>query len=393
MSIYTASSEETLHARTLLKDWAAEGLLTEPQYQQLQKETVSELRTTNVYLRVILFLFTLVSLAAAAALFMIAFGEHPSHQTASILFFVYAAVCYAGAEIAVARARLYRYGIEEALAVCAVACLCAGMEVAFPGGPETLAPAAGAMLSLWLWRRFGLWYALPAAMIFVPFLVAGCTSSLPAQHVIVAGLYAFGLVLIAVAGSRQRIDPGHPYALGEAFLWIGIYLAMNLKLSSFSVPVYWLRGGTQAASAFSTPFYWTTWVLIWCLPLLVLVRGIRQKQRFVIASGILVAILTLVTNKPYLGWQRHTWDPMLLGLLLAGISLATRRWLAAGPGGVRQGFTAGRPTQKDKQRMNAGAAVLGWIAPQTIMPATDTNSAALHPGGGTSGGGGATGEF
>lgn len=393
MSIYTASSEETLRARTLLKDWAAEGFLTKAQYQQLQEETVLELRTTNVYLRVILFLFTLVSLAAAAALFLIGFGEHPSQQTASVLFFVYAAVCYGAAEVAVARARLYRYGIEEALAVCAVACLCAGMEAALPRGPKPLAPAAGSMLSLWLWRRFGFWYALPAAMIFVPFLVAGCTSSLPAQHVIDAGLYAFGLVLIAVAGSRQRIDPGHPYALAEAFLWIGIYLAMNLKLSSFSVPVQWVSGGTHAASAFPTSFYWTTWVLIWCLPPLVLVRGIRQKQRLVIASGILLAILTLVTNKPYLGWQRHTWDPMLLGLLLAGISLATRRWLAGGPGEVRQGFTAGRPSQKDKQRINAGAAVLGWLAPQAIMPATDTNSADFHTGGGTSGGGGATGEF
>ena len=30
------------------------------------------------------------------------------------------------------------------------------------------------------------------------------------------------------------------------------------------------------------------------------------------------AILTLITNKPYLGWQGHTWDPMLLGALLIG---------------------------------------------------------------------------
>jgi hypothetical protein len=34
------------------------------------------------------------------------------------------------------------------------------------------------------------------------------------------------------------------------------------------------------------------------------VRGIRQKDRFVIAVGAIVATLTLVSNKPYLGWQR-----------------------------------------------------------------------------------------
>ena len=72
----------------------------------------------------------------------------------------------------------------------------------------------------------------------------------------------------------------------------------------------------RTTTEFSRPFYWATWVLIWCLPPVVLARGIRQKDRFVIAVGAIVAILTLVTNKPYLGWPRHTWDPMLLGVLL-----------------------------------------------------------------------------
>ena len=60
-------------------------------------------------------------------------------------------------------------------------------------------------------------------------------------------------------------------------------------------------------------------MLIWCLPPIVLARGIRQKDRFVIAAGAIAAILTFVSNKPYLGWPRHTWDPMLLGILLTGV--------------------------------------------------------------------------
>ena len=52
-------------------------------------------------------------------------------------------------------------------------------------------------------------------------------------------------------------------------------------------------------------------MLTWCLPPVVLVRGLRSKDRFVIAAGVIAAILTFVTNKPYLGWQRRAWDPML----------------------------------------------------------------------------------
>ncbi len=134
-------------------------------------------------------------------------------------------------------------------------------------------------------------------------------------------------------------------------------------------------------------------MLIWCLPPVVLARGIRQKDRFVIAVGAIVAILTLVTNKPYLGWPRHTWDPMLLGILLTGVALFIRRWLARGPGGIRHGFTAARLSGKDKQWMNAGSAVLGLVSPQSITPSPQPGDPDFHFGGGASGGGGAWGDF
>ena len=138
-------------------------------------------------------------------------------------------------------------------------------------------------------------------------------------------------------------------------LWLGIYLAINLQLSSLKLLASRWWSGAGSASEFARPFYWTTWVLIWCLPPIVLTRGIRQKDRFVIAVGAIVAILTFVTNKPYLGWLRHTWDPMLLGILLTGVALFIRRWLALGPGGIRHGFTAGRLSGKDKHWMSVGS--------------------------------------
>ena len=120
MRLYSASSEETLRARKLLKDWAGEGYLTTAQYQLLEQETVSELRTTNIFLRLVLFLFTLLIVGAAAGLLFVVFLSRPSEQTAGVFYLIFAAVCYAAAEVAVSQARLYRYGIEEALAVCSV---------------------------------------------------------------------------------------------------------------------------------------------------------------------------------------------------------------------------------------------------------------------------------
>lgn len=401
MRAYSASSEETLRARKLLKEWAGEGFVTREQYQRLEQETPSQLRTTNIFLRLVLFLFTLIIVGAAAGLFFVAFLSRPSEQTVGVFLLIGAALCYAAAEFAVSQFHLYRYGIEEALVVCSVGFLCAGIELAFfsghysppPDRAQSLVLTAGAVFSLWIWRRFGFWYAFPAAMIFALFLPGFWTLSHAAQHVIVAVGYSIGLIFVAAVRSRPRDDyRKDAYSLAEAFLWLGIYLAINLKLSSLDLPSQWWWRGIRASSEFGRPFYWTTWVLIWCLPAVVLVRGIRMKDRFVIAEGSIVAILTLVTNKPYLGWQRHTWDPMLLGILMTGVALFIRRWLAHGPGGIRHGFTAARLSGKDKQWMSVGSAVLGLVSPESLTPRPQTTSD-FRFGGGASGGGGASSDF
>jgi hypothetical protein len=395
---YCASDEEALRARSLLKEWAAEGFLTAALYQRMEPETVCELRRTNIFLRIVLFLFTLLIVGAAVALFFEVFRSQLSVQETGIFLLICAAICYAAAEFAVSQARLYRYGIEEALSACSVGFLCGGMQAAlFEGRPydrmEFLVPAAGAILSLWIWRRFGLPYAFLAAMIFAVWLPGYWTSSHSAHHLIVAAFYAAGLIAVAAVRSRHRftyLDQG--YSIVEALLWLGIYVAINLQLSSVDLLRQWWDGA-RITTEFSRPFYWATWVLIWCLPPAVLARGLRRKDRFVIAAGAVAAILTFVTNKPYLGWPRHSWDPMLLGALLIGGGLLIRRWLAAGPAGIRYGFTAQRLSGKDKRWMGAGAAVFGLVAPQAITPSPRTGSPDAQFGGGDSGGGGASSDF
>jgi membrane protein YdbS with pleckstrin-like domain len=211
--LYSASSEESLRARKLLKDWAGDGILSKSQYQRLEQETVSELRTTNIFLRLVLFLFTLITVGGAVALFFVV--SRPSEQSSGVFLLIFAAVCYAAAEAAASQARLYRYGIEEALAVCSVIFLGVGMQLAFfsgrpyspkPDEVQSLVPAAGIVSSLWIWRRFGLWYAFLAAMIFVIFLPHYWTSSHSAQHVTIALLYAIGLILVAALRPRHRFD-------------------------------------------------------------------------------------------------------------------------------------------------------------------------------------------
>ncbi len=406
MRLYTASSEETLRARKLLKDWAGEGFLTKAQYQRLEQETVSELRTTNIFLRLVLFLFTLISVGAAAGAVLRGFsfaaiGANRRHFPPDLRCrllrgcrarrFPSPACIATGSRKRSPSARLV-FSARECRPLFSAAALIRRSRTQ----PSSLVPAAGAVFSLWIWRRFGLWYAFLAAMIFVVFLPGYWTSSHAAQHLIVAVFYAAGLVGVAAVRSRHRFD----YLEDELFARRSVSLARHLpghQPQAFVVELCRARvvgRHSDAPHEFARSFYWTTWVLIWCLPPVVLARGIRQKDRFVIAVGAIAAILTFVSNKPYLGWPRHTWDPMLLGILLTGVALFIRRWLARGPGGIRHGFTAARLSGKDKHWMNAGSAVLGLVSPQSITPGPQTSGPETSTSVGEhSGGGGAGGDF
>jgi len=169
-------------------------------------------------------------------------------------------------------------------------------------------------------------------------------------------------------------------------------LALNLQLSSLELLGKWSIDVPSSAE-FPRPFYWATWVLVWLLPPIALARGIHRKDRLVMAMGCITALLTLVTNKPYLGWPRHTWDPMILGVVLTAVALGLRRWLAQGPDGIRHGFTAERLSARHKQWMNAGATAFSMLAPHPIAPAPQAGDGEVRFGGGDSGGGGASSDF
>ena len=95
-------------------------------------------------------------------------------------------------------------------------------------------------------------------------------------------------------------------------------------------------------------------------------------------------------RKSYLGWPRHPWDPMLLGLLLAGVALVVRRWLAAGPNGERGGFTPVRVLAKDADAIRlVGIASAGIHQPAVAPAAPDAGGF----GGGRSGGGGSGADY
>jgi hypothetical protein len=165
--------------------------------------------------------------------------------------------------------------------------------------------------------------------------------------------------------------PGDEYGTLQAAVWAGLYVTLNLQLA-------WER--------IEGLFYWCTYVMTWVLPLVGLRLGIREKDRALIDVSIVMALVTLLTNKPYLGWPRHAWDPILLGVFLMAVALALRRWLSRGPDGERDGFTPARLLSKDSAVL--GPLSAGSAAFQPGAPLSRSDPAQGDFLGGRSGGGG-----
>jgi hypothetical protein len=113
--------------------------------------------------------------------------------------------------------------------------------------------------------------------------------------------------------------------------------------------------------------------------------------------SLAAALVTLLTNKLYLGSSRHEWDPMLLGILLIAMAMGVRRWLASGPANQRGGFTPARLLGKDSMMLTMLRVASGAYRPdsaQSVSPGPYEDPAAPTGfDGGRSGGGGGGATF
>ncbi|HEY2431764.1 MAG TPA: hypothetical protein VGI12_03750 [Vicinamibacterales bacterium] len=393
MSLYAAADEHRIRLQARVREWTKSMLLDAAQGAALDAELRVDVRRTNVFLRAGLAVFTTLIVAASVSLTVVMFNlDHPIPT--AVVSSIAAIACIALAQYLVVAQRFYRFGVEEALAVMSVALLAiaAGMftdaqHIDSSGdAPMIAALLAGAAGGLCVYWRFGYVYAAIGGIVCaaaVPFQLGAAAQlggTAASRHALAAAVFAAAVVIAHRRRGRHGDDyPGDDYALMRAAALAGLYLTLNLQFR-----FWWTRPDIAGA------FYWFTYAMIWALPLAAVVLAIRGRDRSLLAVGLAMALVTVMTNKPYLGWPRHEWDPMLLGVFLMAVAIVVRRWLAAGGDGQRAGFTAARILSSQ-----SGAVTL-----------VGTASAVLHPGapsypesedfvgrGGASGGGGASGTF
>lgn len=381
-SLYARDDERNIRVQRLVHDWNKSGLITDEQRDRMLPDLHVDLRRTNLFLRITLFVFGFLIVNAAAGL--VAVVLELRNDALSWAALVASVACFAGAQWAVTSYRLYRFGVEEAMAVASILFfIIAGAMMFLDRFAPLYAFASATVAAVIVYRRFGFVYAAVAAVACATFVIFDLQQSDTFRR-----LFSSILLLTIFFFARERRQdhewdfPADTYAVVEAVAWGALYLVANLKISP------WLSQPDGYAA-----FYWATYISIWLLPAAGLWLAIRDRHRLMLDLNIVLAIVTLSSNKPYLGAVQRPWDPIAFGVMLVVVSIVLRRWIASGPHGARRGFVAHRLLESEKAKLSlAGSATV--LAPGA--PAPSTRAAEPPPpsfGGGRSGGAGASGTF
>ena len=394
ISLYTDEQEEKIFISSEARTWTRSGLITDEQFGIINARTNTGVSQTNVFFRILFFLFTLACVIAVVGFYLWATGIR-NEVTVAWSLMAFSIPFYVLAETLVKRNSFYRHGIEEALALSSTLLLCAGFVLLMNvlKSEPRLFILAGSLLmaasAFWVYLRFGFLYAAfiaVAALCVVPFQLSLSPAN---ERVALVSI----LMLMLWMNLRKCLPTNEDFkkeklATIQAFLLAGIYLAVNLRLPE----LFRIQSGHPGISdrsfaGFAPLFYWTTYVLTFLVPALGLYYGLKNRIRLIIDVSLVSAVITLATNKDYLGLKHYEWDPAILGVVMVIVAGFIIRWLIGGNNGMRHGYTARNMLKPENYGISPAdlgtAVVIGEIA---------ANQPSIQPekpfSGGESGGGG-----
>jgi hypothetical protein len=378
--------------------WQEAGIITEEQAAAVAERYRPELVRVNLFIRILLAVFTIVGVVALVALPSVTLKVEETGFT--LLCLAFAPLCaWVADQMLIAGRRLYRCGAEEALLLLAVVML--ALAVAIPAhdwghSAERLAwlAAHGVVLagSILLTVRYG--YALAAlgavlALAGLPFHLA---DFLHWQQPHLSRLVLL-LLLGATAiwsqlrlADRRSLPRGYVWSLETVRLaaWAGIYLDVNL----FAHRLLWREWLGWTPGEWQLPWSGPLCALLTAiLPVAALAMGIGRRDRALLWFAVVSSVLTILTLKYYIHFGHLAEELTAAGLLVAGLAFGLLRWLRAGSKRCRGAFTAEPLLEPRLYGLDAEAlAAIQPLTPAARVPQAE----GFQPGGGSFGGGGAS---
>jgi len=389
-------ADEAWEVRSAASRWHAAGLLDDARLTAILERYTDDRVRTRAGFRLLFFIFTFSAGWSFLGFVALGFGDllfdssdENFHRTIVSLAAVAAAI---GAEVATARLRLRRFGVEEALvALAAIWTTLAVVLIADDAPGRVLAVTIGALLAslggvaAWRWG-VPLTGALAAGGTFLALYPLPGARPLWIGAGLALGVASF------LGSSEARLGPAHRRRLDEVFVVAvaALYAAVHVAgLTSDLFSLFTRHSDLTAGVPFTLRAL--AWMAMTALPLALLAAGLSRRDRLAMALGALLALATAASAADALDLGPPWLVLGVAGGILVGLALGLRRWIGSRPGRVLGGFT-----DRTLAGSEGGRSLLelaATVAAFTPEARSVGDAGGFRGGGGDFGGGGASGEF
>lgn len=389
MIVYNSQSLDNLYTQEQADMAKGADCITAEEYNAIITAHPVNLYTPNPYMRVGIFILTVIILLFSFGLFCLlsmAGGE----EAFTFLCFLFGAGSYALAEYMVREKKHYKSGADAALIWGAGIFLLSAFGIATDAdAPVWVWSCISLMLSLFFVLRFGdVSMSIVAHLSLLGLVFSGCEKLGSIARLIIpfaimlasAGVYFLSVKLIVVHKYRHYkkcLQMLQVCALITLYIAGNYFVVREVGNEMFHMD---LHPGQDF------PGGWLFWILTVMLPLIYIYAGIRKKDRILICTGLLLIAGIVYTIRYY-----HSVAPLEVAMTLGGIGMigiayALIRYLKT----PRYGFTE---ASSDERHAMEALQIESLVIAQTMSHAATPRPDQFEFGGGSGGGGGASGDY
>lgn len=366
------------------KRWGKNKLIDPDQLKKIRQRYAASLYHPNLIIRLLLFIATLLALSGVTGVLGLMVFELSDEE----VFIGFSCLAYGAASLIVLeqvffkRNRHYKSGVTEGLMYHAIGFLVMGVALLSNAHVElTLISALGILLFTTL-RYVDLLSCLCAmgCVVGLAFYEAermDMVPLLPFFLILTFGILAFFLSRFRITHDREHLDPIVSVAKFSA--WCMIYVSCNYYVvRELSIALMELSLDPGADIPFALVFYGLT-VLV---PVAYVFFGIRHKDILLLRVSLLTMAMTAFTFNYYFGFKDVEIAATLAGFVAIALSVVLIRYLKTAHGGFTSESGFATPWLDENAQAFGVSQTLGG----NQQPASPS-------GGGTFGGGGASGEY
>jgi hypothetical protein len=340
--------------------------------------------TPNIFIRTGLFILTVVIALFSIGLMALTLLEVGGENTFGGLLLFFGTVSYAALELMVRQKHHYKSGTDDALLWITGICIAGGFNLI------TGISATGNMVILFVistcfFLRFAnaiMGILVPITFLSIVFLSMGNAGNL-SKTATPFILMLLAAVIYFVSKYLLKQQPCSNYKSPLTFMKITALIMIYAAGNYYTVSEALLQLFHQQSAAI--PFGWLFWFLTFFIPIVYIFRGIQKRDIVLLRVGLLLLAAIVFTVKYYYALAPIEIEMALGGSMLIVIAYVLVQYLQQ----PKYGFTSAAPAD---QQMTDKLNIEALIIAETYSGIQEGNNA-TNFGGGSFGGGGASGDF